>query len=234
MNPLSGFSDWVLALLPRLFLLPGAPALLLAVALYYLADRARSNPTITGPHALAHAFLRGNTLALATAWVGVALVPFPGMAPLPFPVDTFALLSLPVASLAFDLFSGKKIESQEIGGVLALIVAVPALALQGSRLFDTGSNEGAAAWLGLGSMACGLVALFPGVAWGISGAMRWLTLGAIGLEIGAALNLTFVAGLLAGAYVLGALATRFGWGKGVLALAYALAAFAVLTRLLQP
>lgn len=242
MNLFAGFSDWVLALLPRLFFAPGGVCLLLAFALHYTASHYRDsrgtashNSNRTNPRQLLHAFLRENTPALASAWTATALVPLVGIAPLPFPMDTFSLLSLPILSLAFDVSVGNKKDVDEIGeivGVLAITVAVLSPALSGKRLLLTGHGDGNPSWVVLGAIVVGLVALTPSAGLGINVAMRWLALGLTGLTLAASFNLGQVTALLAGCFTVGLIVAKLGWSKTALVTACLLAAFALLIQLL--
>lgn len=211
MNPLAGFSDWVLALLPRLFLVPGGVCLLIAIGLHYLAA---GNLRRTALRTLLRAFLKENTLALATAWVAVALIPFAGIAPLLFPVDTFALLALPIASLAFDQFGSSERNPLEIGGVLVITISIMALVLPERHLLITVSEGSTTIWPALVIIAAGLVVLAASAANSVSGAMRWLALGSLGLTIGSSLDPVLGAGLLALVFAAGLVLVRLGWGKG--------------------
>lgn len=229
MNPLAGFSDWVLALVPRLFFAPGGVCLLLAFALYSIAKR---NLIGLSLRQLFHAFLRENTLALAFAWTATALVPLAGIAPLPFPVDAFSLLSLPVISLAFDIVDNKK-NIGEIVGVLAITAALLSLALPEKRLLVPGPGNGSLSWVVLGAVVAGLGALAPSAGLGINGAMRWLALGLTGLTLAASFNLEVVVALLVGCFAVGLGAAKLGWSKATPVLACVLAALALLIQLLR-
>ncbi|HVF98659.1 MAG TPA: hypothetical protein VND68_02365, partial [Chloroflexia bacterium] len=95
MNPLAGFSDWALALAPRLFLYPGGLAIAAALVLaLYTSRRATGTPVVRYAFSL---ITDANTLSLALAWAALSILPMPGTAPLPFPVDRFSLVSVVTA-----------------------------------------------------------------------------------------------------------------------------------------
>src|SRR5437868_6034119 len=97
---LGPFSDWTLALLPRLFLYPGGLWMLsMLLPLCLLPARRRSRAFLPPASCLLPA---GPSPQLAVAWVALALLPLPGAAPLPFPVDRLSLAGLLVTSLALD------------------------------------------------------------------------------------------------------------------------------------
>lgn len=96
---LAQFSEWVLALLPRLFIYPGGLWLLVGVALIRLAGDGAKR---VGPKAWLDDLMRANLLSLAIAWAGVALLPLPGTSVLPSPVDRWALATVLAVSLLLD------------------------------------------------------------------------------------------------------------------------------------
>jgi hypothetical protein len=179
---LSLFSDWTLALLPRLFIYPGglwALAALLGLRLVCGGLRGAAP-------ALMLADLARSPAAAATAWAALALLPLPGAAPLPFPADRFTLAGLMLVSLALDLPSVNLREERaavhaSAGIGLTLAVMAP---LAGGRalLGDTG---GVSSWLSLAAAAVGLAGLAATSSSAASG-IRWL--GWLGLAVAPVLD----------------------------------------------
>lgn len=85
----AAFAAWMLGLLPRLALWPGGVALLLAGGAAWWARRRGSDPP---------PWPALERLALALAWVAVALLPLPGAASLPLAPDALVLLGLLLAA----------------------------------------------------------------------------------------------------------------------------------------
>ena len=86
----AAFAAWILGLLPRLALWPGGVALVLAGGWAWWARRQ--------PGGAPTAWSSLDRLALALAWVAVALLPLPGAAPLPLAPDALVLLGLLLAA----------------------------------------------------------------------------------------------------------------------------------------
>jgi len=100
---LASFSDWTLALLPRLFLYPGGLWLLvMLLALRFASGCARS----VYPRALFADLSHANLISVSTAWVALALAPFPSSATLPSPVDSLVLAAIALLSLLLDSAEG--------------------------------------------------------------------------------------------------------------------------------
>ncbi len=83
MNGLEGFSDWTLALLPRLFLYPGGVWMLAAVLGLRFAS---GGLAAIKPSALVSDLSGVSLLAVAVAWAGLSLVPLPDASPLSAPL----------------------------------------------------------------------------------------------------------------------------------------------------
>jgi hypothetical protein len=97
---LAAFSDWVLALLPRLFLYPGGLWLVAGLVVIRWARDGRGG---VRPGHWVGALAQANLGAVATAWAALSLLPLPGAQPLPTPVDRWALGALLAISLLLDL-----------------------------------------------------------------------------------------------------------------------------------
>lgn len=154
MNDLAGFSEWTLALLPRLFLYPGGLWLLVIIAGLRFAIAERQAASL---HALLSDLLGAILPSLATAWAAVALLPLPGTASLTFPTDRFALVGLLAVSLAFEsgvMDQGLRVRNNRLIELAILIAVLAPLAGQTS-LLDTGSEI--SGWISL-------IAVFLGVA----------------------------------------------------------------------
>lgn len=228
MNPLAGFSDWALALLPRLFLYPGGLAMAAALALALFT----SGP-VAGTSVARHALrLVANTsiLPLALAWAALAILPVPGMAPLPFPVDHFSIVAIVAASLLFDLIASKERDQDELWPSLAILLALMSPLAWQVGLMPGDGGEGVSGYLAGAATLVGLVGLFGSTRYGWGAAARWLAWWAA-LALG-----TLPAGAwglvtLPATLVLGWVAQRLGWGKYATLLACVLALGALATGL---
>ncbi len=171
MTGLEGFSDWVLALLPRLFLYPGGAWLLAALLGLRLVSGGLSAIKL---HALALDLLNAPLAALSTAWVAVSLGPLPGGSPLAAPVDTLALVALVLVSLSLE--SGRKEIYRMDEGLVSLAMALGVL---GSgvpvHLLPGYAPEGSiSSWLAMLCVAAGLVASVPVGGRDLARGVRWL------------------------------------------------------------
>jgi hypothetical protein len=238
MNDLASFSDWTLALLPRLFLYPGGAWMLaMLLALRFASGGAAA----IRPRTLIYDLSRARLLSLALAWAGLALMSLPGTALLPFPADRLVLLGLLAASLAFD---GRP-SGEDNAWMKALHGVVISLALLAPLAGGRALLRAADTWALPDLMAAlavliGLVALSPSVRHSLSGGARWLSwLGLalvplwsqsyVGGVLGTSLSYLLFVGLLA---LLGRVADRWeraaaimvavAWGLAVLALLAAL------------
>jgi hypothetical protein len=174
---LASFSQWTLALLPRLFLYPGGLWLLGALLLL------RYTWTMgEGRRSLRVEVAELDLLPAAAAWGAISLMPLPGAAVLPFPVDRLALTAL----LAFSLLAGSKrsdglvrLEAVASGAIMmALMVPV---GMEGSLLVLSFGSGWLVVLQVLGAML-GLLAL----AWmgqqGIAARLRWVGWLLMGLQ----------------------------------------------------
>jgi hypothetical protein len=179
MSGLESFSDWVLALLPRLFIYPGGLGLLAALLVLRVTS---GGPAVIRPRALARDFLSTNLPALAVAWVGVALIPFPGASPLPMPPDRLALLTLPLLALALSGWDGRGQRDNWAAAavitpaLLAPLAGKPALLVAPADFtFSTSSI------LSILAVGVGLLAIGHEVAGDLAGAAIWLGWLALGV-----------------------------------------------------
>ncbi len=170
---LASFSDWTLALLPRLFLYPGGLCLLVALwALRFVSGVGRS----VALQAWLVDLSRANLLSIALAWVALALAPFPGATTLPSPVDGVVLAALVAISLLVDTAvegGGRRAErSLWAAGAITLALVLPAIE-SGSLLVRAG---GSTLFLAASSLAvvAGLLALCWEGNGGIAAEVRWL------------------------------------------------------------
>lgn len=168
---LESFSDWMLWLLPRLFLYPGGVWLLGALLILRLALQGRAG---IAPGNLAGALAKDNLAALAAAWVALALALMPDRAEaLSVPVDPVALAGLVAVSLGTDLVRGDKVRREELLVGVAITLAVLAPLAGGNRLLET--EEGTlSGWVALAAVGAGLVALWESAGRDLSGGTRWL------------------------------------------------------------
>ncbi|HET6262225.1 MAG TPA: hypothetical protein VFG99_08295 [Chloroflexia bacterium] len=229
MNPLAGFSEWALALLPRLFLYPGGLAMAVALALALFTSRPAAGTSVVR-HAL-HPVANANILPLALAWAMLSVLPASGTASLPFPVDRFSIVAIVAASLLFDLIASKERHQDELWPSLAILLALMSpLAWQGELMPGSG-DEDVSGYLAGAATLVGLVGLFGSTRCGWSAAARWLAWWGAALALG-----TLPAGAwglvtLPAAIVLGWAAQRPGWGRYATLLAYLLALGALATGL---
>lgn len=171
---LAGFSDWVLALLPRLFLFPGGLWMIVGVAMIRFGSGG-----IAALHwrSWAADLKKTNTWAVATAWAALALLPLPGSASLPTPIDRWTLAALGAISFLLDLRGVKDQErrwyANAAAGITFALIAPLASAqrlLISERQMDIGWT--AAPWLV--SVLAGIVALLWLGEGGIGAQVRWL------------------------------------------------------------
>jgi hypothetical protein len=118
---LAAFSDWALALLPRLFLYPGGLFLLASLALLRLAS---GGAGALAPPAVLRDLAGTNALSLAVAWAAVALLPLPGWT-LPFAPGSPVLALLLALSLLLDITEVQSTERAFAGGAVTLALLVP-------------------------------------------------------------------------------------------------------------
>jgi hypothetical protein len=168
MTPLAGFSDWTLALLPRLFLYPGGLWLLVALIVLLVATGGRETRRY---RSLLHDLTQANLPALATAWAAISLLPLPGTQPLPFPADRLSMASLLALSMLFDAPSTRR--EQGMAGT-AITLAIMAPLAGGQAILNVGGEVTIADWLSLLAVAVGLAALAADGAPSLPGGVRWL------------------------------------------------------------
>ena len=186
MNDLAGFSEWTLALLPRLFLYPGGLWLLIVMLVFRVTGKGREQISSS---VLLLDFLAAELAVLATAWVAVALLPVPGAVRLPFPADRLAIAGLLAVSLAFDRYGNNGVTAEmqrrsvftgfnyRWGIELAILTAVVAPVAGQRTLLDV--NAGLSGWISLLAVLVGMAALAPQAANGLALAVRlvgWLGL----------------------------------------------------------
>ena len=239
-SALSAFSDWTLVLLPRLFLYPGG---IWALGVLLLLRFACGGLSAVKAHSLRADFARSESLVIATAWASLALMPLPGTAPLPFPIDRFALAGLLATSFLLARRGASDMKRGRIPPIeVAMTLAVLAPMASSSTLLRIGESGNAAIAnvAALSSLAVGLCLLWPevldmgtGVRW-----LGWLGLGAVPLW-DTSLPFAGIA-LSTGVYALfitaSAVLSRVTAGAKVLGdleiMCWALAAFSLLVALL--
>jgi hypothetical protein len=165
---LATFSDWTLALLPRLFLYPGGLWLLAALLLLRVAS---GRAGAVSPQALASDLGHANLLSIALAWACVAVMPFPGAPPLPAGVDALVLAWLPAVSFLTDRDAFRWARALAAGAI-TLALLLPAVEA-GSLLFTSQSSAFLLILSAL-AVAAGLLALSLLGATGIASEARWL------------------------------------------------------------
>ena len=231
MNPLAGFSDWALALLPRLFLYPGGLAIVAALFLAVVTTRPAAS-TALPRHAL-RLVADANILSLACAWAALAILPLPATSPLPLPADRFSIVAIVSASLLFDLATARDEHRDELWPSLAIALALMSPVASQRGLAPGDYDQGITGYVAGAAVLMGLAGLFGGNH-GWSGAARWLAWWgaafALGALPGGALGLVTLPAALA----LGSGARRLGWGRYATLLAYVLALGALATSLPQP
>ena len=238
MNPLSGFSDWALALLPRMFLYPGGLAIVAALLMTLFMPRPATDATRTTPTTLQHKALHlvalANIPALACAWAALSILPLPGVPPLPFAVDRFTLVAVIAISLLFDFTVKAETNRDEIWPNLAIVLALMSpVASQGGLVLGTGEPSVVDYQAGAAVLA-GLVGLFEGVGYGWSRAARWLAWWGMVMALGMVPGGMWGFASLPAAVALGWVAQRLGWSRYATMLAYLLALATLLTSLLLP
>jgi hypothetical protein len=172
-----------------------------------------------------------NILSLALAWAALSILPIPGMAPLPFPVDRFALVAVVAASLLFDLVAAKEDYREEIWASLAIVLALMSPVSSQDGLMPSTGDQRISGYLAGAAVLVGLGGLFGGTRYGWSSAARWLAWWGAAFASG-----TLPAGAwglvtLSAALALGWAARRLGWGGYATLLAYLLALAALATAL---
>jgi hypothetical protein len=195
---LAQFSDWTLALLPRLFLYPGGLWALGGLLLLC----ARDGPQTLLPSSLATWLLRANLPSAAVAWAAMALLPLPGATSLPVPVDRFALAGLLTTSLLLNVYAGRSIDVEDAVAGVVLPLAALAPLVGGLSLLQSGDDWGLSGWLALAAIVVALLLQPDGMESDIR-TLGWLGLGAapvwaalVGRGFNAVLLVSLVYGLL--------------------------------------
>lgn len=173
---LAAFSDWALALLPRLFLYPGGLWMLGGLlVMRYVPRLSAYRPT-----SMLHELAKANLPALATAWAALSLLPMPAAAPLPTPVDGLTLAALLALSMILDINNGEVDRQQALVGVgVTLALSTPAVM---SRSLLAQSIEWSVPMaLSILAVGVGLVALNRTGGRSLSGDVRLLTWLCVGL-----------------------------------------------------
>jgi hypothetical protein len=211
MTLLTSFSDWTLALLPRLFLYPGGLWLLAALIALFVATGWRETRRY---RSLLHDLTQANLPALAIAWAALSLLPLPGTQPLSFPADRLSLAALLALSLLFDAPSTRR-EHGMAGTAITLAIMAPLAGRQ--AILDAGGGVTIADWLSLLAVVAGLAALTADGAPSLSGGVRWL--GWLGLGAAPIWHQTLISNALwvslAYALAIGVIAwvSGFVWGR---------------------
>lgn len=235
MNPLAGFSDWALALLPRLFLYPGGPGL---VAALFLALGMSWGATATTPSTALRQTLRlltkANIPALACAWAALSILPLPGLGALPFPVDRFSMLAVTATSLLFDLLTPGETSREELWPSLAIALALMSPVVLQRGLAPGAQEQGIVSFVAGAAVMTGLAGLLGSTRYGWSGAARWLAWWGAAFALGASPGEMWGWATLPATLALGWLAQRLGWGKYATLTACLLALAALLIALLLP
>src|SRR5438045_2611516 len=144
------FSDWTVALLPRLLLYPGGLwALIMLLWLRSLSGGAEGGKRWSLPSfrlLLSIGVVEPRSLFAAGAgWVGLALLPLRGAAVLPFPADRLSLAGLLLTSLALDWHSRAMGKGEQpaarVSASVAIVLAVMAPLAGGRSLL-----QGEAGW----------------------------------------------------------------------------------------
>ena len=173
---LAAFSDWTLALLPRLFLYPGGLSVLAALLL--LRPFSGGLHSIS-PRAILSDLPTSNLLSIALSWAAISLAPFPDASPLPFPVDRFALAILPALSLLLDItYKADHPRSVFPSAAITLALLVPALAP--NALLPPPASLTISTALSMLAVASGLLAISPATA--LASQTRWLAWLCLGLS----------------------------------------------------
>ncbi len=235
---LSLFSDWTLALLPRLFIYPGGLWMLAALLVLRLGVDGIEWLKLAS---LARDLSQANLLALATAWAALPLLPLPGAAPLPLPADTFSLAGLIALSLSADVLWGHKQDRQDALAGVAVTLAIMAPVAGRRALLTTSGTPSLADWLSLLAVGVGLAKLARPSGRDLAGSVRWLAwlgLGAAPLwGVTPTLSALWVSLAYAVAILVVAVVTRlFGkeaTGRLALATTWSLAALSLVAALLR-
>ncbi len=232
------FSDWTLALLPRLLIYPGGLWMLAALLVFRLAT---DGVTSLKPTSLARDLGRANILALATAWAALALLPLPGAEAMPFPPDTFSLAGLLALSLSADVIWGYKQGRRNALAGVATTLAIMAPVAGRRALIIASGIPSLSDWLSLLAVGVALATVAHLSRRDLSGGVRWLAWLALGAApfrgvtpMPAALwvSLAYAAALLALA-VVNRVLDKEAMGKWALATMWSLAGLSLVVALME-
>lgn len=168
MTELASFSDWVLALLPRLFLYPGGVWMLAALLLMKLTA---GGPPSLRPGAIAADLLKDSLPALALAWTALALIPLPSAPPLAAPVDRLVLCALALVSMFASRTTRGGWEAWVNVGIAVAVVAPLA---RGTALLAKIEAVSISGVLSMLATTLGLAALSSGIGRDYSAGVRWM------------------------------------------------------------
>lgn len=238
MNELASFSDWVLAVLPRLFVYPGGAWMLAALLILRFILGGRKG---ISPPGIIYNLSRAHLLSLALAWTALSLASLPGASMLTFPADRLVLAGLLAASLALEQLAGDDRWWYEALCGVAITLALVAPLAGGRSLLATGDTSSLAAWLSAFAVSIGLAALAPTVRDSLAGGVRWLAW--LGVALAPLWSQPYIAGVVGAsiAYLLliallaalgKATYARDGRARLLLAITWGLAALALLAALL--
>lgn len=180
---LAAFSDWVLAILPRLFVFPGGLWMLVGLAVIEFAWAGRES--LRSKHWIAQ-LSQVNLGAAACAWAALALLPLPGTQPLPTPVDRWALVALLAVSLLLDLENQQNQQSETrhqrtlAGAGITLALLAPLASGQALLVSEGALGMTWAARLGAFAVGLGIATLLLSGDRGIGANVRglaWLAMG---------------------------------------------------------
>jgi hypothetical protein len=177
MNLLGPFSDWVLALLPRLFLYPGGPWLLGLIVLMRLVSGVPGTRRVS---TLVRDYAATNTLSLAVAWVAVALLPLPGTSPFPAAPDRLVLAALPILSLLIS--TRESLAMGKAAAVAGLTLALLVPLLHGRALYLVRAEGPISVVLATLAVGVALVALWSDTPRDLAASARWLAWLGLGLQ----------------------------------------------------
>lgn len=175
---LAAFSDWVLVLLPRFLIYPGALWMVAGVAFFRVAGGGIETLRL---RRLLHDVAGLDVAAAAVAWAALATMPMPGATSLPAPVDRWVTAAMLALSLVLSLreAQGVRIKNALAGTGLTLALLAPLAGGNGLLLGYAALEDGWAARLGFFAVVLGIIILREPGTTGIDGDIRhlaWLAL----------------------------------------------------------